>query len=211
MMKRRRHRPLRIVLTLATITFVVAWALLLRPQALGGPAAYVIVSGKSMEPRLHTGDLVILVEESSYEVGDVIAYNIPEGQPGEGAFVIHRIIGGSARDGFATRGDNRERRDLWRPTPRETLGTMRFSIPRVGLLFTFIRTPFGIALAAGLAAFLFISGGWKTNNSRSRDCPYARAAARRPWHVRLRRVGRPLARSSRHRTAPHVRHARQRR
>lgn len=179
-MKRPRHRPLRVLVLVMTIVFVAAWALLLRPQSLGGPAAYVIVSGESMEPRLQTGDFVVLSKKSSYRVGDVIAYTIPKGQPGQGAFVIHRIVGGSARDGYVTQGDNRERRDLWRPTPRETLGTMQFSVPRAGLLLGFVRTPLGIAFAAGLAGFLFISAGPKRRTRGNPNCPYARkyAAAR---------------------------------
>jgi signal peptidase len=179
-MKQPRHRPLRILVIVTTIAFVAAWALLLRPQSLGGPAAYVIVSGESMEPRLETGDLVVLSKKRSYQVGDVVAYTIPKGQPGQGTFVIHRIVGGSGRDGYLTQGDNRERRDLWRPTPRETLGSMQFSIPGAGLLLTSVRTPLGIAFAAGLAAFLFISAGPKRRTRGNPNCPYARkyAAAR---------------------------------
>ncbi len=175
-MKRLRGRPVRIAFTVATVAFVAAWAATLRPQILGGPAAYVIVSGKSMEPRLHTGDFVVLVKERSYKVGDVIAYTVPKGETGEGAFVIHRIVGGSARSGYVTQGDNRRGRDLWRPTPEETLGKMRLAVPRVGLALAFVRTPLGLALVGGLAAFLFISAGSKKSSRRPPDAaadPYA--------------------------------------
>ena len=83
------------------------WVQFLRPQSLGGNAAYVLVSGKSMLPRYHTGDLVLVEKHSSYHVGQLIAYRVPKGDPMAGAEVIHRIIGGSATKGFIVKGDNR--------------------------------------------------------------------------------------------------------
>lgn len=160
-----------------TVALVVAWMLVLRPQVLGGPAAYVIVSGESMEPTLHTGDLVVAHRKSSYRVGDVIAYRIPEGEESAGARVIHRVVGGSASAGYVTQGDNREGRDLWRPKPEDTLGKMWFSVPRVGLALTFLRTPLGLALAGALATFFFVAAGSSGDRRRAqapaRLDPYA--------------------------------------
>jgi signal peptidase len=170
-MKRPDRRLARIALTAAFIVLAVAWTLLLRPQALGGPAAYVIVSGESMEPSLKHGDLVVALKRSSYEIGEVVAYRIPEGEAGAGALVIHRITGGSPRAGYVLQGDNRTGEDLWRPKPRDIAGDMRFRLPRVGLLLTFVRTPLGMAIFAGLAAFIFISTG---SRSRTRVPEYAR-------------------------------------
>jgi signal peptidase I len=153
-MPSKRHLGL-----LATIALIAFWALFLRPTFLGGPATYVIVSGQSMEPTLHTGDLVFALKNSSYRSGDVIAYRIPKGDSGAGAMVIHRVIGGSAREGYITQGDNREGRDQWRPKPHDVLGTMAVSVPRVGLALAFMRTPLGIAMLAGLATFFFVAAG----------------------------------------------------
>src|SRR5438034_11407927 len=83
------------------------WAQFLRPQALGGNAGYVLVSGQSMEPRYHTGDMVLVERHSSYRVGEVIAYRVPKGDPMAGSQVIHRIIGGDGVHGFGRQGDNR--------------------------------------------------------------------------------------------------------
>ncbi len=55
------------------------WAHFLRPESLGGRAGYVLVSGQSMEPRYHTGDLVLVHRHASYRVGQVIAYRVPKG------------------------------------------------------------------------------------------------------------------------------------
>jgi signal peptidase len=161
-MARTDRQLARIAVTAAFVALALAWAVFLRPQALGGPAAYVIVSGKSMEPTLKNGDLVVALERSSYRVGDVVAYRVPKGEEGAGALVIHRITGGSADQGYVLRGDNRQGEDLWRPKPGDVAGAMRAHVPRVGLLFTFVRTPLGMAIFAGVAVFFVIatrSGG----------------------------------------------------
>jgi signal peptidase I len=142
-----------------TIALVVAWAVFLRPQLLGGPAAYVIVSGASMEPNLAHGDLVLATKKISYRTGDVIAYQVPKGEPGAGALVIHRVVGGSDGAGYLTKGDNRRGRDLWRPRPSDVVGSVSMTVPRAGLIFASMRTPLGLAAFAGLAVFLFVSAG----------------------------------------------------
>ena len=150
--------------TLALLALVVAWFFLLRPQNLGGPVGYVIVSGQSMEPTLHSGDLVLVRQRESYQVGDVIAYRIPRGEPGEGIIVVHRIVGGSAEEGFVTRGDNRTGADLWRPRPQDIAGALWLHLPRVGWLLGLLRTPLVLATAAAAVAVLLVL----TSPSRSR-------------------------------------------
>lgn len=151
-----------------TVVLIVAWAALLRPQLLGGPAAYVIVSGASMESALVHGDLVVATRKDSYRVGDVVAYRVAKGEPGEGALVIHRVVGGSATAGYLTKGDNREGPDLWRPRPSDVLGSVSVRLPRAGLLFAWIRTPLGLATLAGLTTFLFVSAGRRRGSRRFR-------------------------------------------
>lgn len=151
----RRRRLRRFTSTAALVVAVVAWALLFRPQALGGPAAYVMVSGTSMEPGLHTGDLVIARKRESYRVGDVITYAIHD--PGaNGAQVIHRITGGSAEAGFVTQGDNRQSEDLWRPQPNDIAGELWFSVPKIALVLAYTRTAPGLALLAAIIAFAVV-------------------------------------------------------
>jgi signal peptidase I len=142
--------------TLIAVALVVAWALLLRPTFLGGPTSYVLVAGKSMEPTMHTGDLALLRHSRRYARGQVIAYHVPPGEPGAGALVIHRIIGGSPSAGYRTQGDNRDRPDLWRPRPADIDGRMWLHLPDAGRFFALARTPLIMATLAALLTILMI-------------------------------------------------------
>lgn len=100
-----------------------AWAVTLRPTQLGGPASFIVVSGDSMEPTLHSGDLVILRAQDTYELGDIVTFAVPEGEPGAGALVIHRLTA-SEGGAWVPRGDNRDREDEWRPTDDDIRGEL---------------------------------------------------------------------------------------
>ena len=139
---------------LLTIAAVVFWALFLRPASLGGPASYVLVSGKSMLPRYHTGDLVLVERQSSYHVGEVIAYRVPKGDPMAGAQVIHRIVGGNATAGFVVQGDNRTAPDVWRPKAKDIVGAKALRLPDAVAVLGFLRSPLLLGLFA--ACFVFV-------------------------------------------------------
>jgi signal peptidase len=133
---------------------VLFWAFFLRPQSLGGPAGYVLVSGHSMLPRYHTGDMVLVEHRAHYRIGDVIAYHVPKGDPMAGAQVIHRIVGGNGTRGFVVQGDNRTAPDVWHPTNKDIVGAKVLRIPNAIVVLQFLRTPFLIALLA--ACFVFV-------------------------------------------------------
>ena len=139
--------------TLAAIA-VVVWALLFRPQFLGGPAVYVMVSGISMEPTLHNGDLVIARRQDSYRVGDTVVYRVPKGDTGAGSMIIHRIVGGSAARGWDVRGDNREIPDLWHPKSSDIAGSLWISAPGAGRLLAYTLRPVPLAMISTFLALL---------------------------------------------------------
>jgi len=170
-------RPLKkCVLLLAVAGAVAAWWLLMAPASLGGPATYVMVSGKSMLPTLHEGDLAVLHEQASYSPGDVVAFRVPEGDPGEGAIVIHRIAGGSPRDGFVMQGDNKNDPDPWRPTQDNVLGKMWFHVPGAGRALAILQAPLPLATLVGWAAMLMVALGGRP--ARHRDAPAPAGGAR---------------------------------
>lgn len=156
-LRRRRSVPFRSIAGwLLFLTVVAAWMAFLRPIGLGGPANYVTVSGESMEPTMFNGDFVITREQVDYQVGDVLVYEIEEGEVGEGGLVIHRIIGGSMEEGFVTQGDNRDKPDLWYPTGEDIVGEVWLEIPTAGRYLPLLRSPFVIAGFAALLAFVYV-------------------------------------------------------
>ena len=149
----------------ATLTFLgflavaLVWAMWFRPVPLGGSASYATVAGVSMEPGLHTGDLVIAHTEATYTVGDVVVFRVPAGFPEEGSLVIHRIVGGDPT-GFVVQGDNKEQPDPWRPAASDIVGSSWIEVPGIGALLVMLRTPVVLAglLAVLVALWVFRSG-----------------------------------------------------
>jgi signal peptidase len=131
------------------------------PQSLGGRAGWVVVSGTSMLPHMHTGDLALVERQSSYHVGQVIAYRVPKDQVGAGYEVIHRIIGGNPRTGWIVQGDNRTLPDIWRPKNSDIVGARLFWVPKAYLLLRFLHTPLLLGLLAGFGIFFKILLGKK--------------------------------------------------
>ena len=154
----RSSRAFRTLSWLAVIAVVVGWAFTLRPQALGGPAGYVLVSGTSMNPVYHTGDMVLVERHSQYHVGDIVAYHVPKGDPMAGAQVIHRIIGGNARTGWIVQGDNRTAPDVWRPHNADIVGSAAVHIPHAIVVLEWLRSPILLGLFAACFVFVRVLG-----------------------------------------------------
>ena len=132
------------VLVLAALWFVAG------PTTLGGPASYVVVDGRSMEPTYEDGDLVIARTQATYDVGDVVVYDAPIDTQFN---VIHRIVE-PTDGGFVTQGDNMPDPDGW-IAPHETIrGAAWLHIPSGGTVVAFLRQPAVLAgLAMGLVTF----------------------------------------------------------
>jgi signal peptidase len=148
---------------LAVLAFgvvLLAWFFLLRPVALGGPASYLWVNGVSMLPTLETGDFVITQHQDRYAIGDVVAYHIPDGEPGAGSIVIHRVAGVSADSGYLMKGDNKRFPDPWHPRDADVVGRLWIAVPGAGTYLQVMRNPMVFApLAAGVVVFLILLGG----------------------------------------------------
>lgn len=152
-----RSRLIRLMSTGVMLLVVVGWAMFLRPAYLGGPVTYVIVAGQSMEPGLHTGDLVLARRQDSYGRGDVVAFQVPRNEPGGGSIVIHRMVGGSGNEGWVLQGDNKDEPDIWRPTNEEISGKRWLLIPQAGHLLVLVRSPLAFAVGASLMVFLLVA------------------------------------------------------
>jgi signal peptidase I len=159
------------------LLLIVGWAVLFRPQLLGGPATYLVVRGTSMLPAYETGDLVILQQLPAYAVGEVIGYRVPAGEIGAGRLVLHRIIG-TTPSGFRVQGDNNEAADPWTPGPADVAGTLWIVIPAVGRILAWLHEPAVI----GALATAFVVAATVTHEPRPGDAsrPTAKTALPQP-------------------------------
>jgi signal peptidase I len=126
---------------------VVIW-IAFAPVKIGGQASYVMVNGISMEPSYHTGDLVIVRKEQTYQIGDIVTYRDAE----MGAYVIHRIIG-IEQGQFVIKGDNNSWVDAYHPTPDEIVGKQWIYAPKAGIAMLWIRKPINLSIT------VFLLGG----------------------------------------------------
>ena len=172
---------------LTYVALIVAWALFLRPQWLGGSATFILVRGDSMLPTFHNGDFLIAYGQPSYQPGDIVVYRVPVGEVGAGHMVVHRIVGVSA-SGYTIQGDNNPASDPWTATNADVAGRVAFSVPGVGILLALVLQP---TMAGGLAAAAVVmyavsrsTGPKPARAKRSRLERQARALWRRsPVHV----------------------------
>ncbi len=139
---------------------LVIWAwVIFAPVQVGGQATYVIISGNSMEPHFHTGDLVIVHQVSNYLVGDIVAYRNAEVK----SYVFHRIDGKNL-DHFIFKGDNNSWLDSYQPSQAELVGKLWIHLRRVGNIVKWLRIPINMGILAaclGIIAMAVFFGLFK--------------------------------------------------
>ena len=109
-----------------------------------GYGAAVVLSG-SMEPTLSVDDLILVKEQESYSLGDVVVFQ------DVGSLVVHRIVH-MEDDIIITQGDANNVSDA--PIPFSAVkGRVILSIPYAGIIVNFIKTPVGTLciIAAAIA------------------------------------------------------------
>ena len=161
-------RPRRISKLLASALGLIALGFVwfyLAPTPLGGSTTYVVTHGISMEPRFHTGDLAIVRSQSTYHVGEIVAYHSNMLH----TIVLHRIVG---REGnrYIFKGDNNHFIDPERPLASQLIGALWIHIPGAGVRLQTIRSP---AVMGGLifVGILLLMGGAFTRKRRRRERP----------------------------------------
>jgi signal peptidase I len=132
------------------------------PSQFGGDTTYVVTHGISMEPRFHTGDLALVRSQSSYHVGEIVAYDNRMLH----TVVLHRIIG---RDGsrYVFKGDNNNFVDPEHPKASQLVGALWLHIPGAGATLLSLRSPLlvGALIAVGL---LILTGSVYASRRRLR-------------------------------------------
>lgn len=120
-----------------------------RGNGLAGNKFFIVVSD-SMRPEFKSGDLIVTKAAKNLEVnpGDIITYySIDPSSYGE--IMTHKVISAteySQKPAFITQGINVDKPDLYPAVKDRIIGKYRFSVPGVGYIFNFFRTPLGYFL-----------------------------------------------------------------
>ena len=91
----------------------------------------LVVTGDSMAPRIHRGDVVVIepFDHQRLAPGTVVVFQ----NPARGEDVTHRIVALNDDGTYVTRGDANEARDSTPLTPDRIQGTGRLLVPRAGM------------------------------------------------------------------------------
>ena len=156
----------RRILSILFTLVIVAGTLYLWPAPLGGQTRAVVVSGHSMEPTYDLGDLVIVRERPTSEIGDTVVFEVPDGETGEGLLVIHRVVEVDDEGFFITQGDNRTTPDRWQLTEENIVGQPLAHLPHGGKLFQFLQQIWVIILLIGIVVVMVL---WPSGDDDEHD------------------------------------------
>lgn len=131
----------------------------------------LVIVGKSMEPTLYAGDLVLITSIKINELKinqDIIVYHNP-GNYDE--LIIHRVIerlDDNNQTIIRTQGDNVSTPDRWNLTEKHIEGKVIFVIPKIGLITNIIFYPFNYVLI-GLLIVLILFSDSKNMNKLNKE------------------------------------------
>lgn len=162
----RESQPLRTLLSWTMLLVAVA---LLWPSQLGGLTGLTVVHGQSMEPTYSTGDVVVTLRQPGYGPGDVISYEVPDGQPGAGGHVIHRVHSIGADGRYLTIGDNNDTLDAWTITDADVIGKAVLHLPGAGVVFTPQVLPYVVAMSLGAIVTVLLWGPGRRDQDDDED------------------------------------------
>ncbi len=163
----RKSLKAKIRRNLLIIILVVIIALILALPLFAGTKSYpvTVVDGNSMYPKLQNGDVVYFTHINANQIpnGTIIVFSQDQSGLLGGLIppvVIHRVIDEVIQpDGsitYVTKGDNNNFQDPNPVTPNQVLGAATLVIPKVGLVFQFVKSAQGLVAIVGLIVIVYI-------------------------------------------------------
>lgn len=149
-----------LILSAITWLLVAVSVVIIAGGLFGRPLLLAAVPTGSMLPVLHPGDLIVVLPAWAMPApgpGDIVIYKTPQDRD----WVVHRIVGGSAAEGFITRGDANPASDPHRVFPGDVAGVVprwaggALRLPRLGLL-SIGRGPLSSPAVAGVGLVMGI-------------------------------------------------------
>lgn len=119
--------------------------------------SFDFVRSGSMEPELKTGSLAVTrpVDTGSIQIGDIITFHDNSPVP---VSITHRVI--KIWDNFPvyfqTKGDACGTMDPFSVPAKNVTGKMSFSLPYLGYIINFMKTPVGFFIPVGLLLILYL-------------------------------------------------------
>jgi signal peptidase I len=145
------------------LTVVAAAWFFLAPPVVGGSTSYLSTDGVSMEPRFHTGDLVLVRGRSGYHVGEIAAYRSTL----LGSVVMHRIVG-KENGRYIFKGDNNNFTDPDLVAQSQIVGALWLHLPGAAGHLAALRTPPVLGGIVGLGVLLLLGGAFTKRRRRRR-------------------------------------------
>lgn len=130
--------------------------------ALAGASTYTI-TGRSMEPALPLGTLIVTREAEPVDIGpgDVITFQL---EPGSPAVATHRVAGlafsGDGSRSFITQGDNNAEADTAPVIEEQLKGRLWYAVPWVGWITAIVDAQVRAWLVPLAAGVLLAYGVW---------------------------------------------------
>jgi len=115
----------------------------------------LVVKSGSMEPRIHTGSLILIKPVNEYKVGDVVTRTTEE----KTVTITHRIIEKEEIDGnkmFLTKGDANNVSDGEKINQESIIGKVFLNIPYFGYLINFVKTTQGLILIVVIPSVIVV-------------------------------------------------------
>jgi len=146
------RKIIKIAIIICIAVIIAVFLLFYRPVSLAGDTLYEPVYTGSMEPAIPVGSVVVikLANPENLKIGDIICFQLS--QP---TSITHRIINITSQ-GFITKGDANEDPDQWTVKKENVIGKAIFTIPYIGYIGYFVRTPIGFILLIVIPATLII-------------------------------------------------------
>jgi signal peptidase len=141
------------IILIAIAIIAIVFLVFYRPVSLWGDTRYEPVYTGSMEPAIPVGSVVVIkpVDPETLKTGDVICFKLSEPT----TTVTHRLFN-ITNEGFITKGDANEDPDQWTVKKENVIGKVILTIPFIGYIGYFVRTPIGFILLIILPASLII-------------------------------------------------------
>ena len=123
---------------------------------------FIVLSG-SMEPTIPIGSVVLAGKgDTDIHAGDIIAFHKGD------ISVTHRVSGIDEDGNFITKGDANETKDSAPVAREQVIGKCLYTIPFLGYVASYLRTPAGIAVFIGMIAIYLVITVYQKNKRRKK-------------------------------------------